>query len=364
MLLNKGYFRIVWVLLNKWFGASEMRYFFVMKIKFANAKGENTEEKYLTLSNRQLSMHLLHIDNKINNNIEYGLGWSIDRITLVGTIKQTRNSDGTIRDLGSMMQDALDSGVGGVEKLPKGWVLRDRYREQIAYVEYDDFDETRGRIDFNPNKLSEFIQSTLKQFIFIIFEDVKFSRIDATCDILNIPEEVIEQYTIVKDVTSRTYRGRGGQLETNYWGSPSSKKQVRLYNKLKERRKKKEFVDKEVESWWRFEAQLRGHSSEEWIESVSELLSCFTSPRFIPLDIVGREKITLVALLEHPELLKELGSGHTVAKYKKLIKRVVENDELNKAMFEQFKKDVTKLQTELNSWLGYIDVTENYTEED
>ena len=337
---------------------------FVMKIKFANAKGEDTEEKYLTLSNRQLSMHLLHIDNKINNNIEYGLGWSIDRITLVGTIKQTRNSDGTIRDLGRLMQDALDRGFGGVEKLPKGWVLRDRHREQIAYVEYIDFDETRGRIDFNPNKLSEFIQSTLKQFIFIIFEDVKFSRIDVTCDMLNIPDEVVEQYTIVKDVTSRTYRGRGGQLETNYWGSPSSKKQVRLYNKLKERRKKKEFVDKEVESWWRFEAQLRGHSSEEWIESVSELLSCFTSPRFIPLDIVGREKITLVALLEHPELLKELGSGHTVAKYKKLIKRVVENDELNKAMFEQFKKDVTKLQTELNSWLGYIDVTENYTEED
>ena len=33
-------------------------------------------------------------------------------------------------------------------------------------------------------------------------------------------------------------------------------------------------------------------------------------------------------------------------------------------VFEQFKKDVTKLQAELNSWLGYIDVTENYTEEE
>lgn len=364
MLLNKGYFRIVWVLLNKWFGASEMRYFFVMKIKFANAKGEDTEEKYLTLSNRQLSVHLLNIGNKNNSNTEYGLGWSIDRITLVGKIKQTRNSDGTIRDLGSMMQDALDSGVGGVEKLPRGWVLRDRHREQIAYVEYDDFDETRGRIDFNPNKLGEFIQSTLKQFIFIIFEDVKFSRIDATCDILNIPEEVIEQYTIVKDVTSRTYRGRGGQLETNYWGSSYSGRQVRLYNKLKERKKKRVFVDDEIESWWRFEAQLRGHSAGEWIESVSKLLSCFTSPNFIPLDIVGMEKIALISLLEHPELFKELGSRNTVAKYKKLIKRVVENDELNKAMFEQFKKDVTKLQAELNSWLGYIDVTDSYTEEE
>mgnify|MGYP003228010640 CR=1 FL=1 len=335
-----------------------------MKIKFANAKGENTEEKYLTLSNRQLSVHLLDIANKSSSNIECGLGWSIDRITLVGKVKQTRNSDGTIKDLGSMMQDAVDSGLGGVKKLPKGWILRDRHSEQIAYVEYIDFDETRGRIDFNPNKLSEFIQSTLKQFIFIIFEDVKFSRIDATCDMLNIPDEVVEQYTIVKDVTSRTYRSRGGQLETNYWGTRSTGRQVRLYNKLKERRKKREFVDKEVESWWRFEAELRGHSSEEWIESVSELLSCFTSPRFIPLDIVGMEKITLISLLEHPELFKEIGSRQTKTKYKKLIKRVVENDELNKAMFEQFKKDVTKLQTELNSWLGYIDVTENYTEDE
>lgn len=335
-----------------------------MKIKFANAKGEDTEEKYLTLSNRQLSVHLLDIANKSSSNIECGLGWSIDRITLVGKVKQTRNSDGTIKDLGSMMQDAVDSGLGGVKKLPKGWILRDRHSEQIAYVEYIDFDETRGRIDFNPNKLSEFIQSTLKQFIFIIFEDVKFSRIDATCDMLNIPDEVVEQYTIVKDVTSRTYRSRGGQLETNYWGTRSTGRQVRLYNKLKERRKKREFVDKEVESWWRFEAELRGHSSEEWIESVSELLSCFTSPRFIPLDIVGMEKITLISLLEHPELFKEIGSRQTKTKYKKLIKRVVENDELNKAMFEQFKKDVTKLQTELNSWLGYIDVTENYTEDE
>lgn len=335
-----------------------------MKIKFANAKGENTEEKYLTLSNRQLSMHLLHIDNKINNNIEYGLGWSIDRITLVGTITQTENIDGTIRDLGSIMQDVLDSGMDGVEKLPKGWLLRDRHREQIAYIEYLSSDNTRGRIDFNPNKLSEHIQSTLKDFIALIFEDVKFSRIDVTCDMLNIPDEVVEQYTIVKDVTSRTYRSRGGQLETNYWGTRSTGRQVRLYNKLKERRKKREFVDKEVESWWRFEAELRGHSSEEWIESVSELLSCFTSPRFIPLDIVGREKIMLVALLEHPELLKELGSGHTVAKYKKLIKRVVENDELTTAMIEQFKDDVMELQKNLDSWLGYIDVTDSYTEEE
>lgn len=331
-----------------------------MKIKFDI---ELSGKKYLTLSNRQLSVHLLSIDNKINN-IEYRLGWSIDRITLVGTIKQTRNSDGTVKDLSSIMQELLDSGMKGVEKLPKGWLLRDRQNEQIAYIEYLSTDNTRGRIDFNPNKLSEYLQSTLKEFISLIFEDVKFSRIDVACDIFNIPEEVIEQYTIIKDVSTHTYRGRGGQLETHYWGSSSSEKQVRLYNKLKERKKKRFGVVKGIETWWRFEAQLRGKTTKEWFESVSELLSYFTSPCFIPLDVVGMEKITLISLLEHPELFKEISSRTTISKYKTLVKRVVENDELTTAMIEQFKDDVMELQTELNSWLGYIDVTDSYTEED
>lgn len=331
-----------------------------MKIKFDI---ELSGKKYLTLSNRQLSVHLISIDNKINN-IEYRLGWSIDRITLVGAIKQTRNSDGTIKDLSSIMQELLDSGMKGVEKLPKGWLLRDRQNEQIAYIEYLSTDNTRGRIDFNPNKLSEYLQSTLKEFISLIFEDVKFSRIDVACDIFNIPEEVIEQYTIIKDVSTHTYRGRGGQLETHYWGSSSSEKQVRLYNKLKERKKKRFGVVKGIETWWRFEAQLRGKTTKEWFESVSELLSYFTSPCFIPLDVVGMEKITLISLLEHPELFKEISSRTTISKYKTLVKRVVENDELTTAMIEQFEDDITELQKNLDSWLGYIDVTDSYTEED
>lgn len=331
-----------------------------MKIKFDI---ELSGKKYLTLSNRPLSVHLLSIDNKINN-IEYRLGWSIDRITLVGAIKQTRNSDGTIKDLSSIMQELLDSGMKGVEKLPKGWLLRDRQNEQIAYIEYLSTDNTRGRIDFNPNKLSEYLQSTLKEFISLIFEDVKFSRIDVACDIFNIPEEVIEQYTIIKDVSTHTYRGRGGQLETHYWGSSSSEKQVRLYNKLKERKKKRFGVVKGIETWWRFEAQLRGKTTKEWFESVSELLSYFTSPCFIPLDVVGMEKITLISLLEHPELFKEISSRTTISKYKTLVKRVVENDELTTAMIEQFEDDITELQKNLDSWLGYIDVTDSYTEED
>lgn len=339
-----------------------------MRIKFNNARKPVTlevqGEKHLTLSNRQLSVQLLNLYGNTDNIIHYKLGWSIDRITLVGTIRQTKNIDGTVRDLDSIMQDFISSGYHGVEQLPKGWILRNRQKEQIAYVEYLDFDINKGRIDFNPNKLSDYIELNLKEFINLIFTDIKFSRIDVACDIFNIPEEFIEQYKIIKDLSSHVYRGRGGNLETIYWGSSSSERQVRLYNKLKERKKKGAIVADGIDSWWRFEAQLRGQTTKEWFSSISDILNYFTSPNFIPLDILGMERITLISLIEHPELFKEIGSNATKAKYRKLLNRITENDELTTSMLEQFEGDMNDIQVELDSWLGYIDITENYAEDD
>ncbi|MGQ7374628.1 replication initiation factor domain-containing protein, partial [Streptococcus suis] len=144
---------------------------------------------------------------------------------------------------------------------------------------------SRGRIEFNPNKLGDFIQTTLKDFINLILDAVKFSRVDVACDIINIPNEFIEQYQIIKDVKSITYRSRGGNPETMYWGSSSSEKQGRRYNKKLERKKKGVIVADGIDTWWRFEAQLIGQTTQDWISSVDELLSYFTSPHFIPLDI-------------------------------------------------------------------------------
>ncbi|MGQ7374576.1 replication initiation factor domain-containing protein, partial [Streptococcus suis] len=134
-----------------------------MKIEFTKARKPELikieGEKHLTLSNRQLSVTI----SDHATPILYKLGWSIDRITLVGNIKQTRNIDGTIRDLDSVMRTMLDTGKAGIEKLEgSGWILKDRQGENIAFVQYLDFDTSRGRIDFNPNKLGDFIQTTLK----------------------------------------------------------------------------------------------------------------------------------------------------------------------------------------------------------
>lgn len=333
-----------------------------MKIKFVNARVPELikieGEKHLTLSNRQLSVTI----SDPSTPILYKLGWSIDRITLVGNIKKTRNMDGTIRDLDSVMRTMLDTGKAGIEKCEgSGWILRDRQGENIAFVQYLDFDDSRGRIDFNPNKLGDFIQTTLKDFINLILDDVKFSRVDVACDIINIPNEFIDQYQIIKDVKSITYHSRGGNVETRYWGSSSSDKQVRLYNKKLERKKKGVIVADGIDTWWRFEAQLRGQTTQDWINSVDELLSYFTSPHFIPLDITGIQYIVLKELLSNPEDIKRLNKN-SKARYRKLINRVAENDELTEEMAVQFNQDVAKLKKELDSWLGYIDVTENDVE--
>lgn len=330
------------------------------KIKFNNARKPETlkvdGEKHLTLSDRRLSVQIM-------NPVSYKLGWSIDRITLVGTIKTDRNPDGTIRDLQSIMQALIDTGKPGVEKKDNGWLLRDRQGEQVAFVQYLDFDNTRGRIDFNPNKLSDYLQTTLKDFIDHIFADVKFSRVDVACDIFNAPDEFVRQYSVNKSVSSRVYRGKNGAMQTTYWGSPSSDEQVRLYDKANERRKKSVMLAEGISTWWRFEAQLRGSTTQEWDSSVKELLSYFTSTHFIPLDIVSSEKVMLIGLMEHPELFGTLSKA-TKAKYRKLIERVVENDELTQAMLEQFELDTQALKIELDSWLGYLDVTENYNLDD
>ena len=133
----------------------------------------------------------------------------------------------------------------GAQKAGAGWVLLDKYGENIAYVEVLPFldkatGREKGRIDFNPNKIQHFLKINLKDFIKLMFEDPHFSRADVACDIINLDDEYVNQYRLVDAVSFRPYYGQSGQLETAYWGARSSERQVRLYNKRVERLKKKE----------------------------------------------------------------------------------------------------------------------------
>ena len=118
------------------------------------------------------------------------------------------------------------------------------------------------RLDFNPNTLKEFngmkIWRQLMYFARLNSLTVRLSRFDLAFDIFNRPEIVNLQH-IKGGVTHKIFYGRGGELETKYWGSSGSNVQVRLYDKNKEiiahrRQEKLDLDDKPF--WWRLEFQL------------------------------------------------------------------------------------------------------------
>ncbi|XIP48088.1 hypothetical protein N8B72_16015 (plasmid) [Enterococcus faecium] len=100
-----------------------------------------------------------------------------------------------------------------------GWQLLDQHEENIAYIEILKWQEGKGRIDFNPNKISQFLASSMKNFIHDLFLEPHFSRADIACDIIDVPDEFITQYRVVDPVSFKPIYGRNGKLETAYWGS-------------------------------------------------------------------------------------------------------------------------------------------------
>ncbi len=65
-------------------------------------------------------------------------------------------------------------------------------------------------------------------------------------------------------------------METTYWGSSASEKQIRLYNKkIEQERRHGRIVN--LDSWWRLEMQLRGSKVEDYPELVAKMLENFLS---------------------------------------------------------------------------------------
>ena len=326
----------------------------------------NLHENLTASSNRRLKVQSLHLECKLE--------WSIDRITVVGFLKKFNfdhtffTEDGEIiytagEDFTMAQALPLLAREGGAEQTGAGWSLVDKYGENIAYVEVLPFldkatGREKGRIDFNPNKIQQFLKINLKDFIKLMFEDPHFSRADVACDIINLDDEYVNQYRLVDSVSFRPYYGQSGQLETAYWGARSSERQVRLYNKRVERLKKKEVLPDNVKCWWRLELQLRRSRANEWVKVVHETLDSFYSPRFIPESFKATDQIMLDGLHSNHENWNKL-SDNSKRKYRKLAKEVAKEDELTQHLKASFSESVEQLDKELNNWLYGMTVNRN-----
>lgn len=312
----------------------------------------NEWEKLNRISNRRLNVQSLNTPLKIQ--------WSIDRITIVGTLNENiyyhTQNDVLILDFEQLMR--LNEGNGYLKAVGNnGWQLLDQYEENIAYIEILKFHEGKGRIDFNPNKISQFLASSMKRFIHDLFLDPHFSRADIACDIVDVPDDFITQYRVVDPVSFKPIYGRSGQLETAYWGSRSSERQIRMYNKKLEQERKRKIVPKEIKTWWRLELQLRRGKATDWHAMVQESLDSFASPHFLPMDTKATDRVMLAGLLTDQNFWSLL-SRNSKYKYRELLKQESQNDELTNHLRETFFESADILKEELDTWLQGLDVTE------
>ena len=218
------------------------------------------------------------------------------------------------------------------------------------------------RLDFNPNTLKEFngmtIWRQLMYFARLNSLTVRLSRFDLAFDIFNRPEIVNLQH-IKGGVTHKIFYGRGGELETKYWGSSGSNVQVRLYDKNKEiiahrRQEKLDLDDKPF--WWRLEFQLRTKAIGEVM--VQDIMNRLNNFGFYQLDHIRvDQRAFTIIFLNNPELLSlafpnlKLDSiKKKKARTRKLLRK--ETNQFAEELKEVLIQNIPKLNAELKLLVG------------
>ena len=298
---------------------------------------------------------------------------SIDRLTVIWD-----TDTGSLRRIFKNLKQAISTRVDSFE-------IYDNVRDDVFtlakdFNEYDSINiiffqlSTYGgeqliRIDFNPNTLKEFdgmkVWRQLMYFARLNSLTVRLSRFDLAFDIFNRPEIVNLQH-IKGGVTHKVFYGRGGELETKYWGSSGSNVQVRLYDKIKEiiAHKREEKLDLDVNPfWWRLEFQLRTKAIGE--EMVQDIMSRLDNFGFYKLDHIRvDQRAFTIIFLNNPELLSlafpKLKSD-SIKKKKTRVRKLLreETNQFAEELKEVLIQNLPKLNTELQLLVGEFLTLEN-----
>lgn len=304
-------------------------------------RNENYNQKFLLApSNSQLKSPILS-----QNDFRV----SIDRLTIVANLSY----------------EAFENAVKRWKLLPffercgSGWQVLDKSNcyyddfgnkhdyvppEQVAYLEMPKFLNNKIRIDFNPNHGMETEAGRwLLANVIAKLPEKHFSRCDIAFDIFNHAE--IENYQLWQfGIKKKYFYGRGGNLETIYFGSRSSERQIRLYNKKVELEKRHGKIVN-LNSLWRLELQLRGSKIENYVNEVKEMLEHFYMPDW-ENEVTLEKKMKLYALMHEPKFYSE-ATKKSKERYRKMIKEAKPKNGLTKKLVHCFIENYSSLEFEL-----------------
>lgn|GEM_PF-2592455 len=242
---------------------------------------------------------------------------SIDRITIIAKKSLFLSPFGQFFSMPGLVYDG--NGIYRVEAK-----LNDNMTQNLAYISYYCYSiHNEGiRVDFNPNnsfsennqyELPKKYWKTVMSIVNSLYGDIHLSRCDIAFDIF---DNRMSNYRYVKPGCKTVYLSRNGDLETIYYGSFKSDKQIRQYNKQVERISKGVKIDY---PWWRLELQLRTKYIDRAHNEIAGLLSNFKPVDWSFIDNV--QDIAIMHLItDNPEYLGRLSHRQKVKvnKYRKM----------------------------------------------
>ena len=311
------------------------------------------EKKPAPSNSRQKYSHM-NFKDTFSSNSEFKV--SIDRITIIADFL-TEKFDRIARDEFLKKPFIIASGDGFKVIDNTATSVNDESNddmvEQVAYINVPRFQQDKIRIDFNPNHSMETKAGRWLLNFIAHLETKHFTRCDVAFDVFNYDDTI--NYRIWNFGQSQTiYLDRNLKLETAYFGSPSSCKQVRMYNKLLEQKKKHKEVPINISSWWRLELQLRGKVIDNYPDEVKKMLSNFYYPEWQSIDNPSHKAI-VYSMYNEPSIYANV-SKSTQSRWRRIFKSSERHNELALVLAQLFVDNFNSLNYQLHSILNRFNV--------
>lgn len=276
---------------------------------------------------------------------------SVDRLTLVGGVSDRKLLEG-------LNHNPFVKGQGRA-KFPYDYTfyMQDGSLLQLAPVNSD---VRPLRYDFNPNKWNkESMKDSHLMSILRLFKNAVPTRIDVAIDIKGQDLGKFE-WRDMKSRKREIHQDGVGRLETLYIGSDRSDTRLRIYNKKKERQDKGSEIGKDLDHWWRVEAQMRGTEAEEYL--LNNPFSDIAMTKEFSVDEDGlslndydvRTRAMLYYLQQFPKAMEEL-SPNVRTKYKQML-TAVKDYASEESLSEVYENNKDLIRDQVNTFLNCTDI--------
>lgn len=283
------------------------------------------------------------------------VGCKLDRVTVSGKVSETVNIiDIAVKNHWTRKIDRLGNEFAVLEReFDNGDHVNKAVLMSNPYQDYG------WRIDTS-NHLNKF---ELKCVLLMIpyLANVHLTRIDVAFDFINGQYEPMKHVIIrdrarqseIRDVSNLTsIYGSAGDLQTLYCGARSSDYMIRIYNKKLETTRHHGVLPDNVDCWERWELQLRGKRSNQWLDSAKLMLSQIKYPSYE--DLSPMERAILYAIDNRIISFKDFGK-EKASKLRKLRKSGVGySDAYAQAAGKSLESNTKKISEQVKLFLGQL----------